>query len=204
MTERDQLAQLLATALTAECYEHEQQKRSHWWEVLDVTLPFIADFLLSKGVRLSPDNVLKTGNMCPEHGDRPLMLLCEKCVQESRLPLSSETEGIPEGAREHVLKCWPGPFAAIERGEKTHEFRRDDRGFQRGDVLRLLEWEPSGIETVVPNHCLHFTGRELAVRVTWVTRYPDFEVPEGYAVMSIAPVPASGSSRLPHREGEPK
>lgn len=38
---------------------------------------------------------------------------------------------------EHKLKTWPVYFDAIERGEKPFDVRRDDRGFQKGDVLIL-------------------------------------------------------------------
>src|SRR5580700_222268 len=37
----------------------------------------------------------------------------------------------------HVLKTLPDYWDAIERGEKNFEVRRDDRGFQKGDVLAL-------------------------------------------------------------------
>lgn len=39
--------------------------------------------------------------------------------------------------REHILKCWPEYFDAIKAGIKPFEVRRDDRGFQRGDILIL-------------------------------------------------------------------
>lgn len=38
---------------------------------------------------------------------------------------------------EHSLKTTASCWDAIERGEKTFEVRRDDRGFQKGDVLLL-------------------------------------------------------------------
>lgn len=38
---------------------------------------------------------------------------------------------------EHVLKTLPDYFDAVARGEKTFEVRRDDRGFQKGDILVL-------------------------------------------------------------------
>ena len=38
---------------------------------------------------------------------------------------------------EHKLKCWPQYFDAIERGDKPFDVRRDDRGFQKGDVIVL-------------------------------------------------------------------
>lgn len=43
----------------------------------------------------------------------------------------------------HELKTWPEFFDAVKRGEKTFEVRRNDRGFQVGDTLRLVRWQPS-------------------------------------------------------------
>lgn len=45
-------------------------------------------------------------------------------------------------ARTHELKCLPDYFGAVRRNEKRFEVRRDDRGFQKGDTLRLREWLP--------------------------------------------------------------
>lgn len=44
---------------------------------------------------------------------------------------------------EHSLKTWPNFWDAVERGDKTFELRKNDRGFQRGDVLLLRKWDPS-------------------------------------------------------------
>ena len=38
---------------------------------------------------------------------------------------------------EHILKTVDHYWYAVERGDKNFEVRRDDRGFQRGDVLVL-------------------------------------------------------------------
>lgn len=43
----------------------------------------------------------------------------------------------------HELKTWPEFFDAVKRGDKTFEVRRNDRGFQVGDTLRLVRWQPS-------------------------------------------------------------
>lgn len=43
---------------------------------------------------------------------------------------------------EHSLKTAAPYWDAIERGEKTFEVRRDDRGFQKGDVLLLRRLSP--------------------------------------------------------------
>jgi Domain of unknown function (DUF3850) len=62
---------------------------------------------------------------------------------------------------EHRLKCWPQFFEPIKAGNKTHDLRRsDDRAFQVGDRLLLEEYDPAKDS---------YTGRKLAVRVTYVT-----------------------------------
>lgn len=96
---------------------------------------------------------------------------------------------------EHILKCWPNSYAAIAAGVKCFEWRRDDRGFECGDVLVLREWDPGpGVTGSVPRGYTwkHFwvAGRdepayvEQRVRVTYILR-GQFGVPEGYCVMSI-------------------
>lgn len=40
----------------------------------------------------------------------------------------------------HELKCWPDEFAAVLAGDKGFEIRRDDRGFERGDLVVLREF----------------------------------------------------------------
>ncbi len=81
--------------------------------------------------------------------------------------------------RLHELKLWPEGFKAIITGNSTAQFRKDDRGFQVGDRLMLKEFEP-----------LHhkYTGREIEIYVTHITRGPDFSIPEGYAVLSVTRV----------------
>lgn len=90
----------------------------------------------------------------------------------------------------HELKCWPEFFEPLAAGEKTFEYRRDDRGFEVGDVLVLREFRPSTIaadcRTVVPEA---YTGRVRQFRVTYVLRAPKAGVPSGYCVMSLAPLP---------------
>jgi hypothetical protein len=83
--------------------------------------------------------------------------------------------------KSHELKTWPDPFLELKSGKKHHEFRKDDRDFQAGDVLILREYTPppaAGLAGL-------YTGRMVARRITSITRGPDFGVPEGYAAMSL-------------------
>lgn len=72
----------------------------------------------------------------------------------------------------HDLKCEPMSFERLLDGTKTFEIRRDDRGYQLGDVLRLREWNPGMVV-----HQLHdgYTGRVEMREVGFVFR-------QGYGV----------------------
>lgn len=106
---------------------------------------------------------------------------------------------------EHDLKCSPEPFAALITGAKTHEFRRDDRGFQVGDVLRLREWDPTPRPwrgDIEDDRARGYTGRELRRRVTYISRGPDWGIPPGYVVMSLAELgPPIGKVVAVHDDG---
>ncbi len=59
----------------------------------------------------------------------------------------------------HRVKCWPQFFEPTLCGRKNFEVRFNDRGYQRGDLLVLCEFDP------VTNE---FTGRELPKEITYV------------------------------------
>jgi hypothetical protein len=82
--------------------------------------------------------------------------------------------------RIHDLKCWPEPFQAIRDRSKRFEFRKNDRDYQEGDVLRLREWDP---------FTESFTGRDELHEVTYLLT-EGFGIPDGFCVMSIYPVDA--------------
>ena len=82
----------------------------------------------------------------------------------------------------HELKTWPPHFAAIWSGVKTFEIRRDDRGYEPGDVLHLREWSPESKS---------YSGRMLLARVTYLLRHPQF-LPEGYCAMAIRVIEKAG------------
>ena len=75
----------------------------------------------------------------------------------------------------HELKCWPEPYQAILSGEKRFELRKNDRGFEAGDVLYLREWNPD----------TGYTGRSCEVVVIWeLTKFEGLE--PGYCIMSVS------------------
>lgn len=89
----------------------------------------------------------------------------------------------------HRLKTWPEAFDATYRGEKTAEFRKNDRDFEVGDLVTLERWDP---ETEVPRPLHVFpdlTLREIVKRITHIVYGPDFGIPKGYAMLSLGKGP---------------
>lgn len=78
--------------------------------------------------------------------------------------------------KEHSLKCWVNYFDAIERGEKTFEVRRNDRGFVKGDVLILERFSPA----------LGYLDKSVRRTVTYILHGGQFGIEPGYVVMGLA------------------
>ncbi len=79
-------------------------------------------------------------------------------------------------SRYHRIKTHPDPYLMVVLGKKTYEFRRNDRDYQVGDVLKLVLYNPRTEKEM---------GPFIIVRVVHVTRGPDYGVPEGFAVLGI-------------------
>lgn len=76
----------------------------------------------------------------------------------------------------HELKILPQFFELVILGIKNYELRKDDRNYQKNDILRLQEWD--GRE---------YTGRETVRIVTdKLSSYDGLE--PGYCILSIEEV----------------
>lgn len=87
----------------------------------------------------------------------------------------------------HDLKCWPEFFAAIQRGDKTFDVRKNDRNFQLFDLLRLQEYQPGSGEPCTDD-LTGYTGRVAIVHVTYIlhgAKDSPTGLPEGVCVMAI-------------------
>lgn len=82
----------------------------------------------------------------------------------------------------HELKLMPEYFDVVANGEKTFEFRYNDRGFQKGDFLRLREYNDKAYGS------LKYTGREIFVVITYVLagRFPHYQAPDLYSWAILA------------------
>ena len=79
----------------------------------------------------------------------------------------------------HTLKIWPAYAEAVADGRKRFEVRRNDRGFNAGDLVRFETWEARGLR-VRPDP---LAGRTF--RITYV--HSGWGVAEGFVVFGIAP-----------------
>lgn len=83
--------------------------------------------------------------------------------------------------RIHDLKCLAVYFDALESGEKTFDVRRDDRGYQKGDTLRLTRWDSSKNHYTRPR-------RIMERRIVYILTGGQFGIEPGYIVMSVEPI----------------
>ena len=90
--------------------------------------------------------------------------------------------------QEHVLKTWPAFFDAVQRGEKSFEVRRDDRGFQKGDVLVLQRTESNSAYSSVDVDYGGNVSHEIRRRIAYVLTGGQFGIQPGYVVMALEPL----------------
>lgn len=86
----------------------------------------------------------------------------------------------------HQLNTWPTYWSAIGRGEKTFEVRRNDRGFQTGDIIELYRtWEDRPASTRKSD------TQPLRFRIGWILQGGQFGIEPGHCVFSLAPIDAA-------------
>ncbi len=84
----------------------------------------------------------------------------------------------------HELKTDPGPFCQVRNRLKTFEIRFDDRNFEVGDTLNLMETVYSG-EAMKNGKPLEYTGAICTRFVLHIMRGPVYGLKEGWVIMSI-------------------
>jgi hypothetical protein len=97
----------------------------------------------------------------------------------------------------HELKCDPEPFVEVLNNLKRAELRKNDRGYEVGDVLHLQQTVEARHET---DGQLTYTGRACYRRVIHIQnieRYlpPGFD-PAEYVLLSIRPLTKEEKSEL--------
>jgi hypothetical protein len=81
--------------------------------------------------------------------------------------------------REHTLKTRAEYWDALASGEKTFEVRRDDRGFQKGDILvlrRMRESDPSLYD---------YENKTLRCQITFILTGGQLGIEPGHVIMGL-------------------
>lgn len=73
----------------------------------------------------------------------------------------------------HGLKIAPEYFKAVKNGSKKFEIRKNDRDYNVGDILVLLEYD---------KYYEAFTGEKITVEIIYMT---DFAQQDNYVVLGI-------------------
>ncbi len=84
----------------------------------------------------------------------------------------------------HFLKTDPAAFDEVEAGRKTYELRKDDRGFEIGDTLKLRKTRFTG-EEMKAGAPLEYTGDEGTRTILHVLRGPIYGLAENWAILSM-------------------
>lgn len=74
----------------------------------------------------------------------------------------------------HELKILPRYFEAVLNKTKTWDLRKDDRGFQVGDLIRLHEFDGE-----------KYTGRSMVKTIAYKFNDTGYGLEEGYCILSI-------------------
>lgn len=100
----------------------------------------------------------------------------------------------------HELKTLVPYFEAMKRGEKNFEVRRDDRGFQRGDIVLLQRYGESWVNKKMEyldarDFGVHRSEAEtLRRRITYVLTGGQFGIEPGYVVLGLEPAALTGGA----------
>jgi hypothetical protein len=86
----------------------------------------------------------------------------------------------------HKLKTDSEVFKAVAEERKTFEIRLNDRNYQVGDKLDLLETVSTGAE-MAEGAPLEYTGGQVWVTVTHILHGPIYGLADGWVIMSIKP-----------------
>lgn len=75
----------------------------------------------------------------------------------------------------HALKTTQPYFDEVRKGNKRFELRKNDRGFKKGDIIILREWN---------EETKNYTDRQLCLEIRYILEdYPGLE--EGYCILGV-------------------
>ena len=86
---------------------------------------------------------------------------------------------------EHILRMQGPYWDAVAKGIKNFDIRRDDRGFQRGDILILHRLEPNGYHLTMDGFGWESKPKEIRKRITYILTGGQLGIEPGYVIMAL-------------------
>ncbi|MFN3169253.1 MAG: DUF3850 domain-containing protein [Hyphomicrobiales bacterium] len=97
-----------------------------------------------------------------------------------------------ERAKTHTLKTVGDIWDRVASGEKTFDVRRDDRGFQKGDIVVLERWHVKGaiggLRADMDGTGYSAKPRALTFKIGFVLSGGQYGLEPGYVAFSLHPV----------------
>ncbi|WP_294174120.1 DUF3850 domain-containing protein [uncultured Clostridium sp.] len=91
----------------------------------------------------------------------------------------------------HELKIFPQFFEKVLDGSKTFELRKDDRGFEVGDILILKEFRQGLIDCTQGEPIVleekGYTGRAIEKEISYIFKggYPGMGLRKGFSILAL-------------------
>lgn len=91
----------------------------------------------------------------------------------------------------HELKILPEYFEAVFKGDKTFEIRKDDRGFEVGDILILKEFQEGFLDHTkgepIEIEKRGYTGRTIEKEVCYIFKggIPEMGLRKGFSILAL-------------------
>lgn len=82
----------------------------------------------------------------------------------------------------HKLKCWTPYYQATLAGDKKFDVRRDDRGFQKGDIVKLEQYEPEQGYICDPDDNIPYSFEK---QIKYILTGGQFGLDPGYVVLGF-------------------
>lgn len=87
----------------------------------------------------------------------------------------------------HVLKTIATAWDAVASGQKKFEVRKNDRFFQRGDIVRLRKLDEDNWHYATPPG-QRFGTIDQDFRIGWMLQGGQFGIEAGFVVFQLEPV----------------
>ena len=85
---------------------------------------------------------------------------------------------------EHILKTLATAWDAVNAGEKRFEVRKNDRFFQRGDIVVLRKLHQDGFHYAT-GATSRFSTLDLKFKIGWTLQGGQFGIEPGYVVFQL-------------------